>query len=548
VLHDLTVPFVVVESPKSVLAIEAWARRTGEKILPLAVNGCWGWHGRIGKAENARGRRVDEYGMLPDLHQCCSGRRGSILFDSNASSKADVRRARRNLATELRKIKAEVSIIELTAAGGINGPDDFLKLNSDAAFAALLASGAPASKDGAPKGSLARALALLRDSPEWNGVLSYNEFTLRVTTKKLAPWQKTCRGSEVWTDYHDSRTTEWLQLHDVAVQTPTTSEAVQTVAKENTFHPVRDYLQSLRWDGRARLDQWLTDYLGVPDSAFVRAVGSRWLISACARIFRPGCQVDHVLLLEGPQGIRKSTALQTLAGDDWFTDHISDLGSKDSRIELHGKWIIEFSELSAVRRGDVERIKAFLTARVDNFRMPYGRRSEAVPRSCVFAASVNDQTPFTDPTGNRRFWPVTCGTIDIVALQRDRDQLWAEAYKRFSNGEVWWLDTDELTKAAALEQEARYEPGVWDEIILRWIENPVQAKDKGQGIHIPLEPFDSEPGRVTVTDILVHAMGKRLDHQMQADMNQVVRCLTHARWKRKQVRQGSTRRWYYVPP
>jgi putative DNA primase/helicase len=392
-------------------------------------------------------------------------------------------------------------------------------------------------------------MTLLRESPEWADVLAYNEFSLYVTTKKPAPWQKVGGGN--WTDYDDSRTTEWLQRHDVLVPTPLTAEAVQTVAKENRFHPVRDYLNSLEWDQTPRLDNWLSEYLGVEPSPFVAAVGTRWMISAVARIFRPGCQADYTLLFEGKQGIQKSKALQILAGDDWFTDHISDLGSKDSRIELHGKWIIEFSELATVRRGELEKVKAFLTARIDHFRMPYGRRSEAVPRSCVFAASVNDQTPFTDPTGNRRWWPVRCGVIAIGALRRDRDQLWAEAYARFKAGQVWYLETAELNQLATSEQDERYDPGVWDEVILDWIENPTQRLDfeDHNAVGIPIEPYNSDETRVTVTDVLLHCIGKPLDQIKQPDQNQVVRCLIHAGWKRKQTGKGPERgKWFYLRP
>jgi putative DNA primase/helicase len=324
-----------------------------------------------------------------------------------------VRAARRDLARVLLKIEADVRVLNLPQGAG-NGPDDFLAVKGDAALEALFETGMLATKDGSTRSLLTNAIALLRESPEWTGVLAYNEFNLYVTTKNPAPWQKA--GGDNWTDYDDSRATEWLQRHEVLVTTPVTAEAVQTVAKENRFHPVRDYLNGLEWDQTSRLDNWLSGYLGVDPTPFTKAVGARWMISAVARIFKPGCQADYTLLLEGPQGIQKSTALQTLAGADWFTDHISDLGGKDSRIELHGKWVIEFSELASVRRGELERVKAFLTARVDHFRQPYGRRSEAVPRSCVFAASVNDTTPFTDPTGNRRFWPVRCGGIAIGAL------------------------------------------------------------------------------------------------------------------------------------
>ena len=544
-LADLTVPAVVVEAEKSALAIELWAKRTGRRILPIATGGCWSYRGRIGKTENAGGHRVDEVGPLPDL-QWCRKRRTYILYDANVATNPKVRAARRDLARELVKLEAEVRVLNLPQGTG-NGPDDFIGLRGDAAFEALFETGTLTTKSGNTRSLLTNAMALLRESPEWTDVLAYNEFSLYVTTKKPAPWQT--EGGSNWTDYDDSRTTEWLQRHDVLVSTPAAAEAVQTVAKENRFHPVRDYLNSLEWDQTPRLDSWLSGYLGVEPSPFVAAVGTRWMISAVARIFRPGCQADYTLLLEGKQGIQKSTALQILAGDDWFTDHISDLGSKDSRIELHGKWIIEFSELATVRRGELEKVKAFLTARIDHFRMPYGRRSEAVPRSCVFAASVNDQTPFTDPTGNRRWWPVRCGLIAIGALRRDRDQLWAEAYARFKDGHVWWLETAELNLLATSAQDERYDPGVWDDVILDWIENPTQGFDREQDTAIPLEPYNSDETRVTVSDVLLHCIGKPLDQIKQPDQNQVVRCLTHAGWKRKQAGKGPERgKWFYLRP
>jgi len=547
-INDSAVPAVLVESPKSVLALEAWSERTGNKILPLAINGCNGFRAKIGKIENEKGVRVDEHGPLPDLLEYCKGRLCYTTFDSDTATNTDVRAARKALVGILSKLKdTKVRIIDLPVEPGVNGVDDFLGAHSDEDFAKLIETAVSAAKDGSPKANLNSALAMLRTSPEWKEVLAFNEFSLHVTTKKPAPWQ-IAAGCD-WSDYDDSRLTEWLQQHDVNVNTPVTAEAVQTLARQNSYHPVRQYLAGLEWDHTSRLDTWLAAYLGVPNSAFAGAAGSRWLVSAVARIFQPGCRADHTILLEGPQGIRKSTALQILAGDDWFTDHISDLGSKDSRIELHGKWIIEFSELGALRRSEIERWKAFLTARVDHFRQPYGRRTEAVPRSCVFAATTNDDTPFSDSTGNRRFWPVRCGTINIEALTRDRDQLWAEAYARYQQGEVWWLDTAELNNAAAAEQDERYEEGVWDSLILDWVKDPVQRHDPAQESPIPLEPYESDATRVTITDVLVHCIGKSLDKHSQADRNQVARCLRRAGWIRRQAGSGPQRgKWFYWRP
>jgi len=293
------------------------------------------------------------------------------------------------------------------------------------------------------------------------------------------------------------------------------------------------------WDEVPRTDTWLIHYLGCEDTPFIRAVGSRWLISGVARIFQPGCQADHVLQLEGPQGIRKSSALRALASDEYFADHISDLGSKDSRIELLGKWILEMSELVSMRRSEIERIKAFLTARIDHFRPPYGRRAIDAPRQGVFAASTNDETPFVDSTGNRRFWPVRCGQIDVEAVARDRDQLWAEAYLRYVKGEPWWLDNVELNALAKAEQDERYEPGPWDSAILEWVEHPCQRDERQPDGHvIPLSPWDgSEPYKVTITDVLVHCVGKAFDRITPADYHSVARCLNHAGWRRKQDRK-----------
>ena len=225
-----------------------------------------------------------------------------------------------------------------------------------------------------------------------------------------------------------------------------------------------------------RIETWACRYLGAEDTAFNRSVGALWLISAVARIFRPGVKADHMLVLEGPQGARKSTALKILAGEDWFTDELPDLGSKDAAMHMQGVWIIEIAELDAIGKAEVSRIKAFLTRTTDRFRPPYGRYTIEVPRQCVFAGTVNPDTYLRDETGNRRFWPVRCGTIDIDALARDRDQLWAEAVARFRAGAIWWLDTPELIAAATAEQEKRYQADAWDDLIANWITHETRTR------------------------------------------------------------------------
>jgi putative DNA primase/helicase len=310
---------------------------------------------------------------------------------------------------------------------------------------------------------LANALIALRYEPEWSGVLAFNEFTVRVETKRRTPWGKP--AGEAWTDNDDRLTAEWLQKENIYVGTMIAGEAVQTIALENRFHPVRDYLDSLVWDAKPRLATWVPRYLGTdPNKHIYSTFGRKWLISAVARQYRPGCKADHTLILEGPQGCGKSSALRTL-GSPWFTDQMPELGSKDSYLQIHGIWIAEMAELDSISRAETSRIKAFITAVSDRFRLPYGKNAVDWPRHCVFAGSTNRDDWNRDETGARRFWPVRCGRIDLKALERDRDQLWAEAVVRYREGEHWWLEDSADVAAAVAEQDERYECDPWAEKI-----------------------------------------------------------------------------------
>jgi predicted P-loop ATPase len=201
--------------------------------------------------------------------------------------------------------------------------------------------------EGAARAVLANAIHALRQAPEWQGVLWHNEFATATVARRPPPWADGTMdwGDTPWWDRDDYLVAEWLQHHGILVPASVAGQAVETVARDRTFHPVRDYLTALHWDGRPRLDAWLISYLGAPDIPYVRAIGPRWLMSAVARVFIPGAKADCALILEGPQGIRKSTALSVIA-QPWFTDRLSDLGSKDAAMETNGVWIIEIAELT----------------------------------------------------------------------------------------------------------------------------------------------------------------------------------------------------------
>ena len=233
------------------------------------------------------------------------------------------------------------------------------------------------------------------------------------------------------------------------------------------FHPIRDYLDGLEWDRTERLDEWLVTYMGARSAPkeYLAAVGSKWLVSAVARVMDPGCKADYMLVLEGPQGIKKTSALVILAGEAFFSDSLPhDLTHKDAKDHLRGKWIVEMSELSQFKKSEIETVKGFLTRQVERFRPAYGRHEIDYPRQCVFAGSTNDDQYLIDDTGNRRFWPVKCRNIRLVSLRRDRDQLWAEAHIRYLSGEKWYLDGDTEVLAVAQTEKRRLVDPWFDEI------------------------------------------------------------------------------------
>lgn len=375
----------------------------------------------------------------------------------------------------------------------------------------------------------------------WLDVLARDQRSERVVCLQRPPFHGLENESfpREWTDSDDARASMWLERSSYALfvgpRSPVIRAAVNVVAERNSFDPVCDYIDSLRWDGKKRVDKLCARYFGAPDTRINEVFGSKWMISAVARAKRPGCQVDHVLTLVGPQGKGKSSGLATLTGPEYFGDNLGDLHSKDSQQYLLGPWVVEVAELDAMKRAEVTTVKAFVTRREDRFRSPFEARVATHPRRVVFAATTNEDAFLKDATGNRRWWPVLIGHVDIDALKRDRDQLWAEAAHRFHAGEQWHLTDETLVAEAQQAQEERYQRDAWEGAVLEYIESL------------------AENNRVTsARDVLEGPLKLEISKHGQVEQNRVAAILKRAGWVRTQRRcptaeNPNRREWVYVP-
>jgi predicted P-loop ATPase len=332
-------------------------------------------------------------------------------------------------------------------------------------------------QDGRVTPDVGNATIILANAAQWAGCLTYDDFADRICWTKDAPsihgMERPLAGQEV-ADHHATFVHHWFaRRKGITLKKGAVQDAMVSAARLRTVHPLRAYLAGLKWDGQKRLSLWLTAYLGTPACRYSSAVGRWWMISAIARVMRPGCQADHMLVLEGAQGLGKSSALRILAGD-FYLPSLPDIKNPAGGHMLQGNWIAEVGELDALRRQELTTVKDFITRTVDKYRPPYGRFQVTRPRQMVFAATTNEEAYLHDASGGRRFWPVVTHKLEREMLIRDRDQLWAEAKAAFEAREQWW-PSDELTPDIREEQSARHAGDEWESTIAAWVELKVRS-------------------------------------------------------------------------
>ena len=313
-------------------------------------------------------------------------------------------------------------------------------------------------ENGDVKPLITNAVLILENEPALQGI-RFNELSGAIEVKGRLPWP---RPNKYWRDVDDAHLYTWV-ADTYGVQFPENrfTKALSTVADRRRFNPLREYIQELpEWDGVARADTLLIDYLGAPDTEYVRAVTRKTLIGAIQRVLEPGCKFDTVLVLDGKPGIGKSTLLRKLGGK-WFSDSLSlaDTRDKTAAEKLQGVWIMEIGEMQGTRKADVDIMKGFISRQVDEYRAAYGRVVERHPRTCIICGTTNSTTGFLrDTTGNRRFWPVPVnggGTLSVWDMTEEtRAQIWAEAMILVAEGETSFLDAAMEREAAKMQREA----------------------------------------------------------------------------------------------
>jgi predicted P-loop ATPase len=393
---------------------------------------------------------------------------------------------------------------------------------------------------------------ILLEHPAWREVLGFNAFTNRMEKRTPPPTPDACTGE--WLDDDVHRLRVWLnQEYEVDFAATLLFAGADVAARRNPFDPAQENLQryAAAWDGEERLNTWLSEFLGADRSHgadYLRELGRCWMIGLVARVLRPGCQRDDVLVLQGDQSIGKTTTARLIAAaiaTDAYTAALGDLGSDEAKLALQGVVIAELGELAALGRSQLEAVKSFITETADRVRGKYERKYRTIQRTVSFIGTTNADAFLRDATGERRWWPVhLLGPIDRIRLGAAIPQLLGEAVTRLSAGEAWHItNRAALAQAEEVRAECKEEDS-WTERVLQAARGELHQR---RTMGYEAEVVEFSPQQVTMNYILgiLGKFGADQDRGSQMRVSQILRA---NRWRRVQIRAGADRRWVWLPP
>lgn len=387
------------------------------------------------------------------------------------------------------------------------------------------------------KGGIASCIknvvVILNGDPSLSGCVGFNEMSHNIVAVRSLPWRKV-RGESQWTDADDADLRYYLERVYGLTGKDKIFDGLNVVAMAHKFHPVRDYLDGLMWDGIPRLERLLVDFLGADDTPYTRAVTRKALVAAVARIYRPGCKFDYMLTLRGRQGLGKSALIAKLGGT-WFSDSFSTLQGKEAFEQVQGVWLMEIGELASMKKAEVESIKLYLSKQSDRFRPAYGRRIQEFPRQCIFIGTTNEEQFLRDKTGNRRFWVVDTPHTPSRDMWTELTPaevglIWAEAVAIYKKGEQLFLPP-ELEEAARTVQETYEEENPKVGIVAAYLERKLPEAWRSMDLYARrmwLEGSDVgtvERHTVCTLEIWAEALGQspdRMDRYASAEVREIL--------------------------
>jgi predicted P-loop ATPase len=385
------------------------------------------------------------------------------------------------------------------------------------------------------KSTVANAALILSNDAEWHNVLAYDLFGEQSCMLLAPPWGPTEKPSEPFqtgqplAEQDAIRLVSWLERnHELSLSVGMAHEVLEMACAAHAYHPVRDWLEGLVHDGTARVDNLLVGYAKAENTEYHRLIARWFMIGAVARIYRPGAKVDTMPVLEGEQGKKKSSFLRELFGERWFSDTLSEIGTKDSYQDLRSKWCVEWAEMDNFSKAESSQSKKFLSKSTDNYRPSYGRRNRDIPRQTVFCGTVNGNTYLKDVTGDRRYHPAGCDEFDLEAIKRDRGQLWAEAVMMYKAGVRWWPETLSEKDLCREQQDSRRQRDPWESRFA----DALRGKNE-----------------TTSQELLDWVLCIAAERQHRGHETKIGQCMTALGWEKHQRRlDDATREWYYLRP